>query len=130
MNKNKELKKLKMKYFWEQKFLEVSKFFGIIILIVGGGGFLPYWLGKFVYYLFPSFIESLWEIELIDMWYCWISGLFSLAILFCIGLLLLIIYCQISDWVESNLEKAEKRARSELKMKMKVANKLSNRGRK
>lgn len=119
MTKNLELKRLKMKYFWEQKFLEVSKFIGIIALVIGGGGFLPYWVGKLVYYFFPSFIENLWEIELINMWYYWMSGLFSLAILFCIGLLLLVIYCQIKEWISSNLEKAEKRARSELKMNLK-----------
>ena len=119
MNKNLKLKKLKMKYFWEQKFLEYSKFVGIIILIIGGLGFLPYWVGKLIYYLCPSSIEFLWETGVMDVYRYWISGLFFLAILFLIAILLLVTYYKISDWVESNLEEAEKRARSELKMNMK-----------
>lgn len=126
MNKKQELHKLKMKYFWEQKFLEVSKFIGIIALVIGGAGFLPYWIGKLVYHLYPSFVIWFMETKVIEIFDYWIIGLLTLLISFCTVVSFLLIYCKIDDWVEANLEKAEKRARSELKMKMKVANKLSS----
>lgn len=113
------LRKLKMKYFWEQKFLEVSKFIGIIILIIGGGGFVPYYLGKFFYHFFPSLTKWLHETEVmiaIDYWY---TGFLSLLVILGIICILLLTYWRIEEWIESNLVKAEKRARSELKMKMK-----------
>ena len=101
MNKEGKLKKLKMKYFWKQKLNEVG------FVVLGGGGFIfiPYWVGRLTLLLLP---DELLKDDLIEL-ITWFVGFIALAIL---TFVVCIIWC----WIGNNLEKAEEKARNELKM--------------
>jgi formate-dependent nitrite reductase membrane component NrfD len=110
MNKQK-LKSLTYKYFWQQKFKEVGLFFGIPILSIG------------VLYLFSYFgrwVENLWGDSFsissnITFWQH--IGYGGLGILYfaLISFFIILIIGVFLKWIDSNWEKANKRAMEELK---------------
>lgn len=122
MDKKQQVKKLKMKYFWEQKFEEVSKFVLWCILIVSGGIFLPYHFGKFLVYVCPQISMSIFKGSLSNgiIFAYWLVCLVWVMILYIIIGSIRIIIFFVLKWVSSNLDKAESRARKELKMEGKT----------
>ena len=119
MEKQQQLKKLKMKYFWEQKFEEVSKVVLWCILIVSGGVFLPYWFGRFMVPFIPlALINELFDG--ISLYTYWAVGVLSLGITFLVVVIIGSVIENVRDWISSNLDKAESRAMKELKMNKKM----------
>lgn len=105
MNNKNELKKLTVKYFWQQKTLEVLSFIGGIVAII----FIPYLLGILtnIIFKFPEGYVS-------NHGGIWTIGLMFVLILVLIGLLIYVIYRAIEYWISENWEKAEKRAKLKL----------------
>lgn len=117
-------------YFWQQKFHEIMVFFGILFLIF----VIPYGLGIIARYIefdysFCKFVtvdEEVFE-SCISSGFggTWsIGGIFAvltLAIMFCLVMIRLII----ADWIKSNWERAEERA-DEYEKSLSVANKAIN----
>ncbi len=103
--KQKELKELSKKYFWEQKINEVLLF----ILIAGLIIVALFMSGSIMNILYPSdFIN----VPLL------VAGILGLMFFAFIGFLVFSIfyalYILLSEWIESNKEKAERRAKDEL----------------
>lgn len=101
MEKEKQIKKLTWKFFWEQKIKEVCLFIIIIPFVI----FVPYWLGKIM--------DRLFTIEIPDnlKFVFWIFGLLflmlAIVILYAIGTMSY-------EWIMNNWERAEYRAREKL----------------
>ena len=116
MNKQERLYKLKMKYFWQQKAVEVGIFLGVLIV----GIFAPYWTGRLAEVLLvPLLGPIMLDGSKPSIFFLWFIGFFviiaivlSVMIIFLIGSCIVTVIMQ---WVQNNLEKAESRARQELK---------------
>ena len=105
------LQKLKRKYFWEQKFNEVGKFLVIAI----GGVFIPYFFGKFLYLITPIVSrQSFWG-EMTTCLY-WLAGFLPIVMIAVIVCMIDALVKSIKKWIKRNLDKAESRARKELRM--------------
>ena len=104
--KEQKLKELSNKYFWEQKTNEVAMF----LLIVGGIIVVLYLIGSIMLRLDPTIEGGIF-----------VAGLMGLFILLLGGMIItlvgVMIYKAMEYWIESNEEKAERRAKDELGIK-------------
>lgn len=112
MKKQEQIKKQTWKFFWQQKFQEIGRFFGVVFGI----------------YLLPIIMNKtgLTRIVLVDILedslgkYMWVDGLLALLIMVLIlsaaSLLLYALYLVGTDWIEENWERAELRAEVEYKV--------------
>ncbi len=106
--KQEELDNLSNKYFWEQKATEICLF----ILIVLGVIAALYISGSIMNILFPS------DFIYVPLLVVGILGLaFFAMIVGFIFLLGYLIYDEIKDWIKSNKEEAERKAKKELGFK-------------
>ena len=112
-------KKLTIKYFIEQKVKEVSKFIVASSLIVGGMMGILYLRGKInILNLGVNIIiNSFWDYILIGC----MKTLVAIFLAFTIIVILSIIYELISEWLKDNWKLAKKRAKKEIKCKVKQA---------
>jgi len=116
MKKEDELVELAAKKFLQQKGEEFRKFLMYLIL----GIFVPFGIGFIGCIIINEKLTQ--EIELKYSWvmewlYFWVWGIFGLI---CIGLIVLIIcllYTILKSWITSNIEKAIKEAKKELRIK-------------
>jgi len=103
-----ELKRLSKKYFWEQKLIEIFLF----ILIILGSFTALYISGSIMRMLNPEWSS-------IHILLCGWLGLFLFALislfLFYLGSL---IYFLLQEWIKSNKEKARRKAKEELGIKL------------
>ena len=97
---NKQIRNRTWKYFWEQKRKEI----GLTFVITTGAIFIPYWVGLLCLEIFNEI-----EHEKGLIWIYGIAGLFVL------GLVVLVVWC----WIDTNWEKAERRAKKDFKRKKK-----------
>lgn len=110
MNKQKEqkLKELSNKYFWEQKTQEVGLFAIIIFAFVIALRIS----GSIMMMLYP---ENFVGVSL------FVTGMCGLIVLAIFGIFLYMlgrgVWELLKEWIEENKEKAEKRAKEELKIK-------------
>jgi len=104
MNKREHSRKLTWKYFWQQKWEEVRIVLGLILLALVLV-FVPYFLGKFLLYLFPT-LDSCSK-GICDVLDVWAVGIFVIAILF---------ICIVGPiiWFKANWKKAKARADKEV----------------
>ena len=109
MNKQERFNKLRWKYFWKQKFKEIGKVITIIMAIAGGGFFLPYFIGKVMYLLFPE------ALTMTDLSSFWITGFMVIMFICVIGGVIFKIIEGIIHWLKNNMKEAEKKAWKELK---------------
>ena len=111
MNKEKELKSLTWKYFWEQKVEEIGKailFVLISLLIISAVVVIPYLLGHFIGDNVSELCSEQWDYpEDCEPLYQWFEG-FLYLILPALPLFLLWV------WIDDNWRKAKKRATKEM----------------
>lgn len=106
--KQQRIKNLTWKYFWQQKFKEV----GLTILILSILIFVPYFLGSWIGDGQSKFCgDGNWEDTLEKG--CggasiWIEGLFYLAVIILILLIL-------REWISKNWKEAKKRAKKDIR---------------
>lgn len=112
-----ELRQKTWKYFWQQKAKEVSITLGIIL----GLSILPYLLGIIGCSIYPNldkfFVnKNSYACTLYPAWYKFYC--LGLGVCFCLALLtflIVILVYSIRNWINNNWEKAEERAKEELK---------------
>lgn len=101
--KKQRLNELTWKYFWNQKLYELSKFLVVILGII----FVPYLVGLVFNFYLNGEITNCFDI--------WIVGICVLTIIFITLALIYIIFMLFINWIKSNWEEAEERAREDLK---------------
>lgn len=110
------LKKLTWKYFWKQKLNEIGITFGILFAFT----ILPWLMGYIGCYFNPIFVENFVFDDVIlkchtGFWVMYGLGWVTMLSLFIVILAIGLIIAIIIGWIYNNWEKAEKRAREELK---------------
>ncbi len=112
--KNKEIRRLTWEHFLTQKLQGIFKFVSITFSII----FIPYWYGilmkslNFIGWEFEKGI-GIWMDGFILLFFSLIF--FSLIIVGIVVLLIWLIIAQIVEWLKSNWEKAEAKAKRDLK---------------
>ncbi len=107
IEKEKELKELSNKYFWEQKAIEIYLFILIVLGIIAA----LYISGSIMLMLDPTIEEGILLAGLLGLLILALSGTL-------VALVSFMIYKLIEAWIESNKEKAEQRAKKELGFKL------------
>ena len=118
MNKEEAVNKLTWKYFWQQKIKEISLFLIVVVSII----FIPYILGHNIGDNMDIGCGTNGSGEIGECHYLvqWIEGLAYIflggcCIVFCLFILAMI-YDLLEDWIKSNWNRAEERAKKELKV--------------
>lgn len=106
MNSKNEYKKLRIKYFIQQKIFELILFFIAGVAII----FVPFFVGKFILINFVTYDPYEFH-EIITL--IWLMG-FLVCILG--GTILWVLGSIVIGWIENNWEKAGERAKEKLKL--------------
>lgn len=107
---NKELKSLTWKYFINQKLNEIGKLVAITLLVV----FIPFFLGNSIGDGYDKMCAELTDGTMkCDIYLTWMEGVLYIIVT---GFILIVTIALIWWWIDSNWEKAEKRAKEDLKL--------------